>query len=355
MEGIIVKKFRKMTSFILVLCLVLTFYTFPVDSLQATGHTEIPSKKFLERVDNFISVRKGEQFKILSYIPLMRDDESIISYCFFLEPIGYVIIDNNTEIVEASFMNTASYKALKSTNKNIYYAGPLNYYTKETSSYSDIVTKEKISIKDATNYIKDYADNVESAKQQVILENQTANARNITINMLSGTLRQYSYNTGNICGSTAAAIMLMYYRDYIDSYVVPSWHDTSTGESLIELIRPQINGDPPQGAFCSDVVRGLNYYFRWRGISNEYSSTWANGGMNEATYNTIRAQIIANNPVEVLINDHPEYDDHFVVVHGIEKDVYISTYYFMYVGDGWGSNDVIISLRYLREYAYIVS
>ena len=177
----------------------------------------------------------------------------------------------------------------------------------------------------------------------------------ITTNKLPGTLRRYSYNTGVICGSTAAAIMLMYYRDYIDSWVVPSWHDTTTGESLIELIRPEINGDPPQGAFCSDVVRGLNFYFRWRGISDEYSATWSSGGMNATTYNALKAQITSNNPVEILINSHPTYGNHFVVAHGVEKELHGgSTYYYIYAGDGWGSNNVLISLRYLREYAYII-
>lgn len=347
--------FRKLLSCIIVLCLVLSATIVPAGAVNLQKQAEISIAEISDRVQSFIAARKGNAFNIERYKELVDEYGSVIAYCYFLEPAGYIIIDTNAEVTEAAFENTASYRALVSQNDEIYYGGPLNYFTKESQEYNDIVTNEKMQKDAAVECIKNFDETVRLAKQEKAVSNFAAETRStITTNKLPGKLRKYSYNTGVICGSTAAAIMLMYYRDNIDSWVVPSWHDTETGESLIELIRPQINGDPPHGAVCSDVVRGLNYYFRWRGISNKYSSKWTSGGVNETTYNAIKSLINSKRPAEILINQHPTYKNHFVVAHGVEKEIHGSTYYFVYAGDGWGSNDVLISFRYLRQYAYIV-
>ena len=343
-----------MKKFIAIIMSILIVGCCLVTPASATNISKEKNNFITERVEDFVSSRKGEDFTIKAIKPFLDEEENVISYCYFLEPVGYVIIDTGAEVVEAAFDNTASYKALISQEGNIYYAGPLNYYTRNNSCYNNIMTKEAVPENAVAVSINEFTDTISTSVSYNAVNTNALSRGSITTDKLTGTLRRYSYNTGVICGSTAAAIMLMYYRDYRDSWVVPSWHDTSTGQSLIELIRPEINGDPPQGAFCSDVVRGLNFYFRWRGIADQYSATWSSGSVSATTYNAIRSLITANKPVEILINDHPTYGNHFVVAHGVEKEIHGSTYYYIYAGDGWGSNNVLISFRYLRQYAYII-
>ena len=347
------KSSRKLWSCLLVLCMVFSYLAIPASAIKPFTTDSEPSLTIVERVEDFVSLRQGDKYTIETYKALLDENENTISYCFFLDPAGYVIIDTNAEVVEAAFESTASYEALINQDENIYYAGPLSYYTKEAFKYNNVVTQEEVPTNIVNISISEFTDTVNTASQHATYD-AVVTPNYITTNKLSGTLQTYSYNTGVICGSTAAAIMLMYYRDYRDSWVVPSWHDTPTGQSLIELIRPEINGDPPQGAFCSDVVRGLNFYFRWRGIADQYSSTWTTASNSSTTYNLIKSLITSNKPVELLINDHPTYGNHFVVAHGVEKELHGSTYYYIYAGDGWGSNNVLISFRYLRQLAYII-
>ena len=347
------KKFNRLINKLIVVILIFVFSITTVFASNSTYTKKSVISIITNRVENFISVREGNDFSVDKFKPLLNENKETISYCFFLNPEGYVIVDINGNVIEAAFEKTKSYEALVNNKGDIYYAGPLNYYSKNDNCYVNALTKRTIKPKDFNTVASEFS-NVTNRNSAQLLENNPISPRLVTTNRLEGTLRTYSYNTGVICGSTAAAIMLMYYDDYRDSNMVPSWHATNTGESLIELIRPEINGDPPEAATCPDVVNGLNYYFRWRGVSDQYSATWASGSASEATYNALKNLITANKPAEILIQSHPKYGNHFVVVSGVEKEYHGSNnYYYVYVGDGWGSNNVLISMTYLYGYIYI--
>lgn len=138
----------------------------------------------------------------------------------------------------------------------------------------------------------------------------------------------------------------MYYYDYVDSYMVPSWHVTDTGESLIKLIEPYLDGSEP-GSNTADAVSGLNWYFRWRGISSKYTAV----SQSPATFSKYGQIIRSNRPVLIDLDAHPTYNEHWVVGYGY---IIRGSAYYADVNDGWGSTGIIINMSYVGDIVYIV-
>lgn len=238
----------------------------------------------------------------------------------------------------------------------IYYVGPLNYFTKNNLNFK--------SIKNNKSYNESEIKVIERSFKDVSLKkNQTKSAlKNSSVSLystptttsqkiLTGTPRLYNYNPTGICGSVAASILLMYYRDYRYSWVVPSWHVSSDGVSLINLLVPQIEGADRNGSITSDVVYGLNWYFRWRGISKNYTA-YSKMNVSFSEYKNI---INSNRPAVVGITGHPEYKEHWVFGYGyktIQYDYNYSVDYYI-VNDGWGRNNITISKTYVDHIIYL--
>ena len=104
------KSSRKFWSCLLVLCMVFSYLAIPASAFKKLTANSEPSLAITERVEDFVSLRQGDKYTIETYKALLDENENTISYCFFLNPAGYVIIDTNAEVVEAAFESTASYE-----------------------------------------------------------------------------------------------------------------------------------------------------------------------------------------------------------------------------------------------------
>lgn len=105
------------------------------------------------------------------------------------------------------------------------------------------------------------------AKSFTVLNFEAINRTRSSNIKISHVPRNYNYNPNDICGSTTAAILLMYYDDYVsNSYVASNYEVCNTGEALIKMLVPYIDGFTP-GSTANDMVSGLNLYLTSRGLS----------------------------------------------------------------------------------------
>lgn len=275
--------------------------------------------------------------KTISYnaIPLYDYNEDIIAYGYNLLPKGYVICDINGNIIECSFENMKKFDEEKN-----YYVGP----TVLSNKISDLnMVAKSLRFSDKVKRISQREYNINT------LSEQTDSTRSVSYRVLSGNLRLYNYNPDGICGSTAAAIFFMYYNDYIDDYMVLSSYETSDGEKLILLLEPHIDGDTP-GSNTSDLVSGMNWYLRWKGRSGYYTAV----SSNSVAYSTYQNIINSGRPTIVDLDEHPDYQEHWVVGYGYEKYVRSDRSYNYYiVNDGWGNRGVYILSDYVGDIAYL--
>lgn len=121
-------------------------------------------------------------------------------------------------------------------------------------------------------------------------------------------LRTFSYNPDERCGTVAAAILLAYYDDEVNDAIV------------------------------DDI-----YYARV--ISN-------------ATFSEYYNLIFDNIPVIIDLDDHPTYDEHFVVGYGTDMQMYSGSLSsgiisFAIVNDGWGDNEIMINWDYVCDIVYL--
>lgn len=256
--------------------------------------------------------------KIECSIFLFDANHEIVGKCFFLEPKGYIVIGNNSVVAEAAFTDTKSAQELKANSgKKIYYADSLSYLTKSstTITYTDILSEQQIGITDAAMM---QATSI-TANSAVDVANATAfsfepSALPVTY-YTDGTPRaRRDYNPAYHCGPLAAAIMLAYYTDYVNSSVVPSWYMTTNGRELTELLTPWIIAEGKEGSNAEEVTADLNTYFRWRGISDRYTAIFGWG--NDKNSTIVDHLINGRMPVIVSLNNAPIYGNHFVVAYG---------------------------------------
>lgn len=174
--------------------------------------------------------------------------------------------------------------------------------------------------------------------------NDNYNVDNITrmetraLTMTTYVFRTYSYNPNGICGSTAAAIFLMYYDDHInDNYIPTAYESSGTGEKTVKYLKNYIDGSTP-GSSYSDMKSGLNNYLSTRGFSQTATIL--------STSNVL-GPIGNNRPVIVGISGHPTYGNHWVIGYGYNRYVEgTTTTYMIVVSNGWGSTGVYINRTY---------
>ena len=271
--------------------------------------------------------------------------------CFFLKPAGYVIVRSDYVIAEAAFSDTRSAQMLREhVNKSIYYGGALTYFVQDTvtENYTELFSGVQVSGTDAMAQVQ----LSEERQRSVVETTKNTSIRRvapITTFLPGSPRREWHYNPDGRDAATATAITLAYFADYIDSWVVPSWHMTSNGQSLTELLTPWIyytddEGRPTGGGHVSDVLDGFSTYFRWRGISDRYTVSYR----SEYVMNETLLEYILNKkiPVTLLIENHPNYYHHFVVCHGVLTDVNKRAVYQVVVNDGQGSNSIYINISY---------
>ena len=304
---------------------------------------ESSSQPLEDDVQSLLSGQNCSSSIVANY-PLYDYNDTIVAYVFILQPTGYVIIDTLRTIPEFSLENPCPFEISDKT----YYFGPLSYFKKVNSQYISVKDNTILNHSDMENLSKSYAE-----KRYTIVN---ANKKNRTAvnpyaipdsKTLGYALRPYSYNTGDICGSTAAAILLMCYQDYIDSRVVAPAHRTSDGVALIKFLAQHIDNNSYPGSTAANVAVGLNYYLKnYRGITNFSASRSASNH-----FSAVRSQIANGYPIETLVNNAPTYGNHWVVAYG-----YTYTYAarFMIVNDGWGRMGINIDYQYVVGASWLI-
>ena len=348
---------------ILFICIFSTnVFANPKQISKDTNFVELDTK-----VESLITSQNVKR-NIVNHIPLYDSDDKIVSWACKLSPSGYVILDNNFNVVEFSFTASLPF----SENTKTYYVGPLNYFAKKNNTYVNEKSLEKISSDEIKNRSKIY---FEKSNEILLTDNLRSNNINAytvqgksssasyspqllstsnTRYIIPGKLRTYDNNKDSLsgsCGSCAASIMLMYYHDYVNSFMVPSWYATADGKSFTKLLIPNIEGsDIVNGSNTSEVAYGLNWYFRWRGISSQYNARIT----YSPSFSDYKSKILRNRPVEVMIVNHPGYRNHWVVGYGYTINTNGGTDpYYMIVNNGWGDNDVSISFGYINSMVYL--
>lgn len=333
---------KKKVSIILTLVMFICSATI---TYASTESVQIPNY-----IQEIINVR-FEDKEIASVKNLLDLEKNVVGTLLVFSPTGYIAYNEN-DIFEMS--TEATYPI--DLNKDIYYFGPLQVYQKENDSYVNLLSNE--------SYISNELVGVNETFNETISNTMVACADieisdNITpYAVVEGRLpydtRVYTYNPDNRCGSLALAITLMYYDDHVDSYMVPNWiaNADTTGEYFVNLLCTHIEGlnTSYEGSTAGDVASGTNWYFRYRGVSDQYSAVITYG----TTYTEYRSLIDADKPVIVLLNNHPTYANHWVVGTG---------YYNQYTGnasrrlivvnDGWGTKGREINFSYVVNTVHI--
>ena len=243
---------------------------------------------------------------------------------------GYVIVEfRSLSIVEAG----SSRNAYIVENEKIYYTGPLSYYIKDNTGFVKLYPTAK-----AEDNMNDAAIQELPLVSGVIPLAQT----NYSVT-ISGVVRNYSYNPVGICGSTAAAMWLMYMDEYYNDNYVAQALETADGITLILTIAPYIDGAVP-GSTGETLQNGLQQYLYDRGITlTVRQSGWSSS--------VVKSQISDNKPIMVAVSNHPTYGNHWVTAYGyyVERSPNIA---YLIVNDGHGGQGIYINPSYVDYLVY---
>lgn len=156
-----------------------------------------------------------------------------------------------------------------------------------------------------------------------------------TIKKLPGKLKAW-YIDGNNCGAIASAITMRYYYDYVDKAYVSS--SKISENNLISLMQKYV-GYGFTG--YSDLKKGLNRYFRDKGINNSVVS------LDYFRYSRLVSRIDRNRPVIVGASSDSYYGAHWIIAHGYAEinNGNVENTKYIIVNDGYKNNDVWLNIK----------
>lgn len=281
--------------------------------------------------DNITKIENDLQIVIdrSSKIDLYGNDDNVIAEYYDLNSLGYIIVNkNNNDVIEYSTEDNNLF--ITNRDQKYYYGGPLNYFVKsadgvnlETIDTQEVISKEVAILQKTNESLK--LPSTRSIPLQSSFTYKTAYNP-----------RTYSYNPNGICGSTASAILLMYYRDHVSSAYVPSNLATSDGVALIKHLIKYIDGATP-GANYYDMTSGLTNYLNTRNVIFRVQRLNIVEGANKL-YD-------GKKPIIVGTLNHPTYKDHWVVGYGFNSSYGLVNYFI--VNNGWGQNGININAGYV--------
>ncbi len=345
----------KVISIFLLLSIVLSF---GITSVGAT-YNNFNDVDVQETVISYVRNNLDLDIEIKDKINLYNLDDNIIAFAFILSSGGYIISDLKGEIIQAYFEYTKTSDVFCDVveETKIYYAGVDNYFIKKNSCMIDLFTGEEIEENIVSQLINNFE---EISSKPVATSNSSSGITPYAVTskyMLANPLATISYNPNNlICGSTAAAILLFYYDDYKDGNVLQGLYESDrTGETIIKFLAVPINGgisDTSRGATVSDIRDGLNIYFNSMNLK-DYSAIADSRNLGFGYSNDFMNMIRSDKPF-ILIFDDVEGSPrgHFYVVHGILLD-YGNGLYYVYCNNGYGSNNVFLSMKYACNYVVL--
>lgn len=304
-------------------------------------------KVYAEEIETKITVLEETQ------IPLYDSSNSIVAYHFTLSNGGYIITNSDgTDFIEYSLEKQED--ILKKSNK-YYYSGPCSVYKKENNNIvENCYTNEKLQLS-AIDFEIEPTDNCnKDAAFDLADEIISVDKSNISVieeGKLLHSTKSYRYNHADgRCGAVAAAILLRYYDDYVDTKYVKGSYKTANGEKLIDLLVDKYVGVKTD---YTKMISGLNKYLSNMKITSKFYKTMGENSIK--VYSVIKSYIKRNRPLIVGLTGHPKYTEHWVVGTGFYT---LSTglsgnSYVVVVNDGWGNTGIRINNVYIDGCIYI--
>ncbi len=304
-------------------------------------------------ISNFMNVKDKNIVKV---VELYSDTNLSVATYLEFNPSAYIIIDNVSGLpIEFSEDKIVSF--ISTATGKVYYEGPLGYYIKDSTGYIGQFENKK--------HIQTFKSKYTGSLKEYYSSNIMDNAKGLN-NTYSdfyipsyGLVPNYSYNTDAICGSTAAAMLLMYHDKYTNNYYVPSSLESSNGISLIEHLVPYIDG-AEIGSTMEDAQRGLNSYLNDQGFAGtayfrpSYSLSRGAAMIDLTAGTKYREHWVVAYGTRVYYDINPSLKS--IISSEVISDVQANRaelYTVVIVVDGWGSKGVFINQQYIEGALYL--
>lgn len=281
----------------------------------------------------------------ISSTRLLKDVNGNENYILgVLENNGYIIASKDDLNLSEYCIQPSSNPYKEYMNLDISYAGPSNYIVKENNSQIEIKTQLSISddiknregLSELNNkFLADTFDDTNARSMPWIGIGESRFPRYAT----SSWINDAAYYGGAFCGPFAAAIMLAYYEDYINSAVVPSsirsLGSTKPGTLIDQLI---LLTPAPSSTLPTDIYTGVKTFLERFSSDKTFKPTLA--------YSTWDAVVKACTPgrpicVGLLSYAGSTYGNHWVTVYQAHEDNAGKGFYKCV--DNWGGYNKVIN------------
>lgn len=301
-----------------ILCLLLLSFTMIISMTSTNALVK-------SRIQTVASVLEFD-IDLSSKINLYDKNDEVIAHLYKSNTNGYLIVNSITD-KPIEYSNESNLNFFENTNLKYYYNGPCCYFVEEGENIKD---------QSGTLYSKDYLTFSTNNKSFNVASFKKVQSRALTT--ISHVPRNYSYNESNICASTASAILLMYYNDYVNQNYVPAEYESSgTGQVTVNYVKQFVN-QVSGGASLDQIEYGLNLYLDFHGFSNN---------VTRLSKNNVQSPIGANRPGLITVSGHPTYCSHVMVIYGYNRYVEgTDTIYMLLVVDGLGNTGVYVDRDY---------
>ncbi len=333
---------KKILLFTLTFCL--TCYMLPIQSVNAS--TDLTDNYLSDIKDQVCLLSKEIEISKLNFKShkILLDIENNESYALIItDNNGYIIsgIKNKTISEYSLTENSNPYK--NNMNDTLLYYGPMNYLFKSNGSIVDIYTNQIIYPNLRMSNITD--NNIENLKKlnteflnNCVPVSLKTHASGSWVGASESRFSRYNgtswRNTSNVCGPTAASIMMAYFDDYVGYDVIPDNVRKQNSSSPGSLITKMIAETPfATSTIPSTVATGI------RGFISKYSPNKYIKATSMSTnpFSTVKSNCISNRPVCVglLSSFGSSYGNHWVTAYQYkETGVYVGYYKCI---DNWGN------------------
>ena len=332
------KKFKKIISFILCFTMLLASLTKQIKAIDIIDNTVLVINN--EIVEELLvdSGYSGNNFE--TYI--LYNNESIPTYTLGLSENGYIIVENATLAIH----EYGEGNPYENANGSLYYAGPLNYYTKENNIMTDLTTMGSVSEMATSLSILPEINNGNVSVQSTT-ENGLTRVSNYKDYIQK---RAFAKNTNNVCGAVAVQIALNYLelqtrRDFVHStheselLSINSSYSSSRYPKAAAMLSYLVNvcGIGPSETYIG-LRNGFSEYVDITNITDKNISITYTSTKNVTT---MKNSINNNKPLILLTNSStPTYGNHYVVAYGYKV---IEGGNFWMVHTGWYENGYVFN------------
>lgn len=286
----------------------------------------------------------GESQSICEYIPLNNFGDELEALFFPLSEGGYVVASyKDGHVIEYSPDNLPSSPMGLSSDAEIYYGGPLSFYTKINGQFMDVVAGT-IHEDNSIYYSKDYKSEIEPA-EAAIAGHAQATAQSTPL--LAAPSNYVSASGGWYCTITGITNLLQYYKDNFGAIVYPQGVTSISGLRTALNHNNYIYNGPLFLRKAASVHTMYNVeYLGLRSYLGRADVTTYAVMVTTITPSKVKSQIDNySRPVLLHINTSsidsgaaPEAT-HIVFCYGY-WETSMTTYFI--VNNGWGSNGVYV-------------